>query len=283
MTSPEFFFPVPPEYTGTEPSPYWDLVRQHGATRESAVAFICGIGGYTRGHRETFSIEFNVSTQNANLLRDNLWELLCSDRIDVGVTPDDANYVEAKNIFNVAYETYENELWDWGVEDAWEGWYETDSAFEMFNGERVEWRGGRYGRCGKHLCIAECGGLRLDYSTEELEERLTAEPCDEDYVEDSVVRKLFLLCVQNTVDLTLEEIGMEVEYQAAFRLWVSFVEPELEEAVALKEKKARLGGAAFLLREYLLGRFIVPDEGIPVKDLLEFVEICELAGVPIKE
>lgn len=274
---------------------YWKLVVEHGPSRENMVNFICGIGGYsTRVSR--YAIEFDVKAHYARLDADHLWKVL-NEHCDAGPEKDwtPERTEAARALFVQAHDDNADHLFDWGLEEARECWEDSDIPFETFTGDRVDWKWTFEGRGGGHLCMTECEGIEeLQCTPEELEKDLKqrwdiggyVDDIPGDYVVlDETIRKLFIICVQNFVDLTPRKISDEVEYQAAFRLWTSFVEPELEKAEEkremlsnLAEKKKRLGEAAMGILSMLED---MRADGSTYAD--SFKEICELAGVSYTE
>lgn len=223
---------------------YWDLVRKHGKSRKAMVDFICGIGGYS-DRRDCWAIEFNISADRVDLTQEHLWELLSSGKMDVG--PDDTyspeKLLQVKALFWKVYAEHEEALWSWAVEEAYESWKDSDTPYETFTGERINWKWEIQGRGGKHLCMTECDGDSLECSTDDLESDLR--PTGKDTVwSHAEVRKLFIICVQNSVDLTPKRISEEVEYRAAWRLWVSFCEGEIERVTERVNEQMRLSQLA---------------------------------------
>ncbi len=231
---------------------YWDLVRKHGTSRRKMVDFICAIGGYS-DRREHFAVSFNVKAYSADTSVENLWKLLTSGAMDVGPDPKlPPDHMEAaKALFAGVYEDHESNVWDWGVEEAYEGWRDSDTPYETFTGRRVEWSHEMRGRCGGHLCMTECGYLDLEHTADDLRGSLLAreEPNGAYSVDHEAVRNLFIICVQNTVDLTPFNAAREVEYRAAWRLWVSFCEEELDSHI----KTDNLAAMASVLAAPLAG------------------------------
>jgi len=252
---------------------YWDLVRKHGKSRKAMVDFICGIGGY-RNRDVCSAIEFNIKVYSCDLGVEHLWEMLTSGKMDVG--PDKSlppeHMARAKALFWREHAEHENYLWEWGSEEAYEGWKDSDTPFETFAGERVDWKWEVHGRSAGHLCMTRWNGLSLECSDDELRERLE-EP---DNIPHRDVRDLFIICVQNTVDLTSKRICEEVEYRTAWRLWVSFCEGELDAEIAAYEARAELSAEAAGILETLQAH-----EGEDC--VAAFEAICKLADVKIPE
>lgn len=255
--------------------PYWDLIRKHGGSRTSMVNFITDIGGYyCRDGR--FAIEFNVSAAYANLEADNLWKLLNSDDIDVGPSGSEspAELEILKTLFLKAHAESEDTLWSEACADAYRSWSESDVPYETFMGTRVQWSWGLYGRGGKHLCITECAGWDLRSPVEDLREDMMRRDSSGYDIDTKHVSELFVLCVQNTVDLTTERVAREVEYQAAWRLWVSDIEPQMEAALELHRHRQVLAES---VESLLLHLNTEQDHTETVKSL------CLLAGIVVKE
>lgn len=178
------------------------------------------------------------------------------------------------------YTEHEKFLWDWAVEEAYEGWKDSDTPYETFACMRVDWEHSMEGRGGGHLCMTECAGIDLECSPEDLEEKLMErEPPSGAYVLPHwKVRDLFIICVQNSVDLTTEKVSGEVEYRAAWRLWVSFCEDEVKTVISEYENRERLSEDAGKIMDAL-------DEKIEGTDSVllrtSFKNICALADVKI--
>jgi hypothetical protein len=258
--------------------PYWDLIRKHGGSRKKMVDFICSIGGYSSYPRDRFAIEFNVAAYGADLDVDSLWKLVTSPNFEEGPDPKlpPEHMAQAKALFWRVHEEHKEQLWEWGTEEAWEDWKDSDTPYETWLGERVDWEFGLYGRGGKHLCMESCEGIDLKCSPEDLQERLDARETDGEYLVDHAkVRKLFIICVQNTVELTPEKVAREVEYRAAWRLWVSFCEDELPKVIAQYEQRQELSNDAGLILDALsTGPGLLRES---------FQAICKLADVRIGE
>lgn len=260
---------------------YWGLVRKHGKSRKAMVDFICGIGGYSN-RDVTSAIEFSIKAYNCDLGADHLWGMLTSGSMDVGPNKDlpPEHMARAKAMFYRVYEEHEEHLWEWGCEEAYEGWRDSDTPFETFTGERVDWAWEIHGRCGGHLCMTKCEGVYLEQSTESLRaDLLNRDPEQQgryDVVSNANLRKLFIICVQNTIDLTHRRICEEVEYRTAWRLWVSFCEDELDAEIAAYEARAELSAEAAGILETLQAH-----EGEDC--VAAFEAICKLADVKIPE
>ena len=264
---------------------YWDLVRAHGTSRKKMVDFICSIGGYhTRDI--TSAISFNIKAYHADLSVEHLWKMLTSGKMDCG--PDHKlppeHMARAKALFWRVHKEYEDHLWEWGCEEAYEGWRDSDTPYETFAGERVEWRMEVHGRGSGHLCMTECAGLGLECPSDELRSSMNDEECG---ITHAQVRKLFIICVQNSVDLTPRKVSDEVEYHAAWRLWVSFCENELKDEIAEYETRAELSDDADSIYGMLTDVSMMQPDDYPYSErerLSEaFKAICKLADVKIGE
>lgn len=262
-------------------SEYWKLVREHGGSRASMVDFICGIGGYS-DRSERFAISFNIKDYHSDLSVENLWKLLCSNKIDAGPEPTlpPEHMARAKALFWRVYEENKDHLYGWARDEAYEGWEDSDTPYETFVGDRrIDWEWEIHGRCGGHLCMTHCAGINLQCSPEELREKLSEKESPTEFTfSHAQVRDLFIICVQNTVDLQSRKISDEIEYRAAWRLWVSFCEDELPVLIEQYEERGRLSEDA--------GKIIdVLDEKIDNNDSVllrtAFKKICQLADVKI--
>lgn len=261
--------------------PYWDLVRKHGKSRKAMVNFICGIGGYSTGWGRQYSaIEFNVKAWMADLTPEHLWKLLCSDRMDFGIDKFPPEHLTlAKALFLRVYEEHKDHVWEWGCEEAYEGWKDSDTPYETFAGERIDWVWEIHGRSSGHLCMTRWNGLSLMCSTEELRERLE-EPGN---IPHRDVRGLFLICVQNVIDFTPRRIADEVEYRAAWRLWVNFCEEELKVEVEGYENRENLSEEAGWILSILKKNAEEHGATGPLPEVEAFEAICKLADVRIGE
>lgn len=271
---------------------YWKLVRAHGTSRAKMVDFICSIGGYGTRHIRS-AIEFNIKDYYSNLDVENLWKLLCSGKMDVG--PDSKLSPEhmalAKHLFWRVHEEHKDSLWEWGAGGAYESWAESDCPYETFAGIRVNWEWEVHGRSGGHLCMTECGSINTQCSDDDLRERLNTKDrymgsygkwTTEYDIAHTEVRNLFIICVQNTVDLDHRKISAEVEYRAAWRLWSSFCEDELTEAIKLYEARESLSEEAGYILSYI-EHFRERDAEKTDASVAAFKAICDMAGVKIGE
>lgn len=267
----------------------WDSIRIYGKSREKMVDFICAIGGYHGGYGTRYAVSFNVKAYGADVDADSLWDLLVSDRIDVGPGKNIKNFkpehmAVARSLFDKAYAEHDAHLFDWGLEEAREGWEDSDTPYETWTGVRVEWSWVFAGRCGGHLVMTECEGINLECSEDDLRETLLErDPLDHNaYVVDQAkVDKLFIICVQNLAELNADAAASEVQYRAAWRLWVSFVEDELADAIKLYEDRKSLTKSAEVILAALSGeRPTKPDGSTYAED---FLSICTLAGIHPKD
>lgn len=263
---------------------YWDLVRRNGKSRKAMVDFICGIGGY-QTRWDHFAISFNIRAHHANLGADHLWKLLTSG--DVGAGPGDlcdADMAKAKAQFYSAYDEHASSLWIWGCEEAYENWKDSDTPYETFAGVRIDWEWEIQGRSGGQLCMTECAGISLRSTPEDLQERLMWRDAHGWAISHTQVRDLFIICVQNFVDITPKNIGREIEIRAAWRLWVSFCEDELQGLLDSTKKKENLpkeaGIIVSILDKNAEEHGIEDRENLP--EIVAFRAICELAGVTIE-
>lgn len=255
--------------------PYWDIVRKHGRSHASMVKFICNIGGYA-DHGDRFAIEFNVKAGGASVDVDHLW-MVATTKTDYAtvyseMTPEEQTAME--QAFRDTYAEHAMSVFDWGLEEARDGWTDTDMPFETWLGERIDWSWEFAGRCGGHLVMTECEGINLRCSDEELYDNLM-EMDGGAYVYDTErVRKLFIICVQNTVELTTQKIEDEVEYRAAWRIW-TLAEEEYDRSRAYAAEREALSEAAGRVADSLASWG---------DDTLEsFQKICALAGVKLPD
>lgn len=260
--------------------PYWTLVRKHGRSYASMVRFICNIGGYyDRGDR--YAIEFSVKAHNANSDVDHLWQV-ASTKTDFAASFDALPFVQKhfmEQSFRTVYKENEEHVFSWGLEEAAESWRDSDVPYETWLGERVDWSFEFHGRFGGHLCMTECAGINLESTNEDLYERLM-EKIDGAYnysVDD--VRRLFIICVQNTVELTTQRISEEVDYRMAWRLY-TMAEGTFSEVAKYHEERDELRESAELIGDYLAGKLVVEDGG-DSDAKTAFEKICALAGVTL--
>lgn len=264
---------------------YWDLVRAHGKSRKAMVNFICGIGGYY-DRSDHFAIEFNIKDYYSDTSVENLWKLLNSDKMDVGPDKDlpPEHLAQVKALFWRVYEEHKDHVYEWGREEAYEGWADSDSPYYTFVGDdRVDWKWEVQGRSGGHLCMTECEGHSLKLSPEQLEEEMN-ELDDGAYLNwsNKDLRSLFIICVQNTVEITGRKISDEVEYRAAWRLWVSFCEDEEEEVIQEYDTRKELSENAGELFKVINGDTELMTS-LPEELVETFKSICKLADIPIPE
>lgn len=264
---------------------YWDLVRKHGGSRKAMVDFICGIGGY-QSRDITSAIEFNIKAYSCDLDVEHLWRMLTSGGMDVGPDPKlpPEHMTRAKALFWRVHKEHEEALWNWACEEAYQGWKDSDTPYETFTGRRIDWDHEVHGRSSGHLCMTHCAGINLEIRTEELGEWLNAKESDGSYVEaHAEVRDLFIICVQNSVDITTEKIDKELEYRAAWRLWVSFCEDELKEEIREYEERDGLSEKAGGIDTFLTQCSRAAGDAISPELCEAFKTICKLADVKIGE
>jgi hypothetical protein len=251
------------------------------------VDFIAGIGGGYWDHTR-FAISFNIKAYHTDLDVDHLWKMLCSDKMDVGPDPKlpPEHMARAKALFWRVHAEHNERLWQWGCEEAYEGWRDSDTPYETFVGERIEWEYEIHGRSSGHLCMTECAGIDLKRSTEDLEEHLRMQMDDGSwYYTHKQVRALFIICVQNWIDLTPRKVSDEVEYRAAWRLWVSFCEEELKQEIAEYEERESLSESAGEILDILRknAQEHGATEAAELDEVAAFKAICKLADVKIGE
>ena len=263
---------------------YYDLVRKHGKSRKAMVDFICGIGGYPSRHNR-YAVEFNIKDNYSDTGADNLWKLLCSGTMDVG--PDAGlppeHLAQIKALFYRVYAEHGEHLYSWGLEEAYENWSDSDTPYETFASVRVDWKWVVEGRSGGHLCMSECEGINLELIDDELEDLLTEVDRGEYSISNKRLRALFIICVQNTVDLDSRKISAEIEYRAAWRLWVSFIEDQIPALLEAQTSRAALSEAAGDIMK-ILGKAGMVAGRTYAQELPDiFKTICTLADVEIGE
>jgi hypothetical protein len=258
-------------------APYWNLVRLHGGSRKKMVDFICNIGGYYADRGERFAIEFNISADKANLDYDHLLSRYRDGDADNVIPTDPAHAAIYERCFKEAYDEAGNNLWVSACEDAYQSWSDSDTPYENWTGVRIKWQWDVRGRSGKHLCMTECAGIDLKRREEDLRETLmereslsiTSPFC----VAAEDVVKLFIVCVMNTVEITRESIGKEVEFQALWLL-ARNAEAEAEPLCEEYDERESLKEPASTIRELLSGYAQSRPELAAAMD-----KICKLAGV----
>lgn len=265
----------------------WALVRKFGTSRRKMVDFITSIGGYSAWRSGQFAIEFNIAAYETNFDDPaKLWAMV-NDNFGYGLgLKKPHEEVLAYHLFCEAYTKHKELLWEWGTEEAYESWSGSDTPYETFADIRVNWSHEVHGRGGKHLCMTECEGITLRCSPEELEEALMEKEGVYDgaahwggyIISTEVVKKLFLICVQNSVELTPTKVSHEVEYSAAWRLWASFCEDNMADALQAYETRERLAGDAEAIKDMLED---MRADGSTLADA--FATILRLAGITIKE
>lgn len=262
----------------------WALVRKHGTSRRKMVDFICNIGGYSVPYYGRYAIEFNIGVYSADLDVDHLWSILKSSDIADTHSLTLRQRIAARKLFDTAHATYGDRLWTTAVEDAYRGWADSDMPYETFAGVRVDWSWETHGRGGKHLCMTECEGINLKRNEEDLREALMERDENPDgtragyMIDIERVKKLFLICVQNSVELNSDNISREVEYRAAWTLWYNDVEGEVDDVLEKEDEDAELRIAVPVIRSILLG---VHGEGS--RAVTAFDEIAKRAGFDKEE
>lgn len=252
----------------------WALVRKHGTSRRKMVDFICGIGGYSAGHGRRFAIEFSISAWAANLDADTLWKRLCEQDEHAGISElSERDRAIARHLWDARHKVLEKSgyLFSDACSEAFNSW--TDGYQETFAGGPIERAYSVEGRSGKHLCIESVHGVYIRGTEDDLRERLEAKECGEYVIGISLVKDLFILCVQMSVEITPKAVGETVEYEAALLLWYGYIAQELREVVEDKNIKDALGAHATAIRSTLA------DE----EQQKAFTQICLLAGVPIEK
>lgn len=279
-----YYIAIPSAKRQGSAKPYWDLVRAHNGSRKKMVAFICGIGGYYDRH-DRYAVEFSIKDHYSDTSVENLWELLCSPKMDVGPDKDlpPEELAQVKALFWRVYAEHKDHVYEWGLEEAYTDWAESDTPYETFEGTRVEWEWEVHGRSSGHLCMTTCEWNSLKCSPEDLEEKLNECEGGGTYdISANDVRKLFIICVQNTCDLEGRKISAEVEYRAAWRLWVSFMENDMEEALTTYKQRESLSESAGLIYKVINGDTPMLTS-LPEELVEAFKTICQLADVRVGE
>lgn len=261
----------------------WDIVRRCNGSRKRMVEFICGIGGYSSRNMRS-AIAFNVKTYGAIVNEERMWKMLTSGDIDLGPDTDlpEGEQAAVKALFSRVYKEHEDHLMGWGMEEAYEGWKDSDTPYETWLGERVEWEWEPMGRSAGYIGMVACEGIGLECSPEDLEATLMERdtPTALDYIPAEKIRKLFIICVQNYLELTQKAASEEVEYRAAWRLWASFMEDQIPAMLEAYRQRQSLGSdACEILR-------ILEDKGRSFKHAGlsdSFKTICTLADITIKD
>lgn len=271
------YIPIPRKIV-PDLQPRWDIVRRCNGSRRKMVDFITSLGGYSDRHTR-YAIAFNVKAHGCDLDKDYLWNYVTEHASEFNLSKIKPEHMAVvRSVFDTAWEENRDHLWEWGQEEAYEGWANTDTPFETWVGERVDWKHEIAGRSGGYICMTECEDINLKCSPEELEEKLMERSEDEGYwlVSDDELILLFIICVQNHIELTPTAATEEIEYRAAWRLWNSFVEDQIPAAILAYETRERLTedakGIAQVLREHAT-----------LEHCDVFNTICFLAGITINE
>lgn len=200
-------------------------------SRKAQVDYLTDIGGYYSRHG-TYPLEFNVAAY-ADLDFDTLWPLMleeCSLEFPEGTSKRSLLEYCARK----AYADCSAYLWEWAVEDAQRGVLETDAYSMLWDGAALDVKLGFHGRGGKHLCIEEFEGIRLEgLNPETLGELLMTQngPGAEDVLDAPRLKKgfewqiptarvnlLYRYVRQCEIDFTYTKAEQEVEHQAAYHL-----------------------------------------------------------------
>lgn len=192
-------------------------------SRKAMSEYITGIGGYSRGYREQYPIEFTVAADGADLSADHLWETYLQEF----APSDPAAQADYKSVFNAQHAQHEDDLFYQAIEDARNNTLDADTYRMLWDDTPVNVTLGFHGRGGKHLCIERFEGYDLKGVSEEglLDSLLDAD----EWPLDSL-RKFYKYVRQCAVDFTSRNAAKEVEYQAAFILFASFVDPAYAES-----------------------------------------------------
>lgn len=200
-------------------------------SRAAMVGYICGIGGYTRFNEGRWPISFEVGCYLADTSFERLWERLKESGEIPQAEEDRARYYLAASR---VYKEHEERWFDWGMEEAREGFLDSDTYYMLWDGSKpmdLTWE--FHGRGGKHLVLTEFEGLSLEnHSSETLAEELMSQTNGRQTVDDEpklikgyewdisfgLIRKLYKFMRQCEAELTSEKASAETEYSAAFRL-----------------------------------------------------------------
>jgi len=254
---------------------YWNLVRLHGSSRKKMAEFICDIGGYS-DRSDRFAIEFNISADRCNLDFDHLLERYRKGDGDNVIPKNPAHAAIYERCFKEAYDEAGHTLWSEACEEAYRGWAESDTPYENWTGVRVEWEWEIRGRSGKHLCMTECEGINLKVSPEDLFITLLERESDDITASFALsterMVKLFILCVANTVWMTRDNIGDEVERNALWLLCRN-AEADAEPLCDEYDQRKELEEPANDIRELLVGHVQSPELA------QAFDTICKFAGL----
>lgn len=207
-----------------------DIVRKWGTSRAKMVRWLTDNSGYSSRHQR-YALEWNVAAYRADTSYDRMdhWiKELQGVMLDVEPCNMDAFRMLARRL----HEESEDQMWEWGVDDARRAVTEDDCYTSTFTGLTdlpVTYR--FEGRGGKHLCMDTFRNINLHQSGDDLEADLMEKDDDGDWtISHAHVIELFLLCVEAQVCFTVEAASAEVEHMAWTGFFANTVIPEWEAA-----------------------------------------------------
>lgn len=218
---------------GGVPAKYRDLVKTHGRSREVAINFIEGIGGYSGGHRlGNYALSWNAKCYGVNFDMAHLYGLPLRDDFPfLGMCKNDGHRGVLYSYFRVKHAAYKEQLWEWATEEAWESFKDDDSTFW---GADLDAKWHLTGRSSGHLVADTIGNFDLRRTNEDLIEYLKEKDEDRRYLASNAdLAHLFLVCVQMEVDWPRKAVEAEVEYRAAWRLWAMLDEDRFKELLTV--------------------------------------------------
>ncbi|MCK5307111.1 MAG: hypothetical protein KAJ73_00735 [Zetaproteobacteria bacterium] len=194
-------------------------------SRKAMTEFLTGIGGHC--DHDNYPLAFNVKAHGVDLSFDHLWKKYHVEGSgEMAPKPSDLTFqggLEYRKLCKEQYDQHEDYLFEWGSDGARMGITDGDSYRMLWNGKLANVKFGFIGRQGGWLVIEEFEGYSLSgvYNSDfpEFLAELTFKE----------LRLLYRLAVQWVVDLGGDVASREIEYQAAFSLFVNLVEPEWQD------------------------------------------------------
>lgn len=192
------------------------------------------------GHYEFYPLNWNVKAYGVNLDFDHLVK-----RFQEWASPD----IAPGGKYHEAYLAYarkkhaqlrDDELWQWGTEEAWRSVENDDGRRMLWNdeGPQVDIEFGLEGRSGGHLVVRKYDGFTFGRGRERYEW--------EQYLDELTWKDLWYLyrmVVTWDADFTQEAARDEIEYQAAFQFFVNHVGDEswIDESKVFRSAAIDLG------------------------------------------
>lgn len=223
-------------------------------SRVAKARYICAVGGYSRSLDGRWPIEFCVGAWQADTDFNHLWEKYSGEYIPESAKATPEHTAAYYQLAMRLHKQHENDIWDWGQEDAARSLNDGDWYRMLWDGTMLDVTLELHGRGGKHLVIADFeGNVFTGMSDDELYEGLMrqvqingfGETWEKDRLcsgyewsdwTDKQVNTLYRYVRQCEVDFTIEKASAEVEYQGAFCFFNNIVEGEWETALATMQE-----------------------------------------------